>query len=148
MQRTVPNTRFSKRHYEQKTFLHGESSRDPVHGPSVEMFGEQMEAVVGARSGQTLSLGHAISIVEYRSPTSQSALTTLARHRENCDEPSNNSHLNSFSRLLERDSNQLGWMPTLDQVNKTLIANQKPTVSPELEVVPSVFGHDPSEPGP
>ena len=37
-------------------------------------------------------------------------------------------HLNSFSRLLERDSNRLGWMATLDQVNKTLIANEKPTL--------------------
>ena len=43
-------------------------------------------------------------------------------------------HLNSFSRLLERGSNRLGWMPTLDQVNKTLIANEKPT----LDSLPAV----------
>ena len=43
-------------------------------------------------------------------------------------------HLNSFSRLLERDSNRLGWMPTLDQVNKTLIANEKAT----LDSLPAV----------
>ena len=43
-------------------------------------------------------------------------------------------HLNSFSRLLERHSNRLGWMPTLDQVNKTLIANEKAT----LDSLPAV----------
>ena len=43
-------------------------------------------------------------------------------------------HLNSFSRLLERDSNRHGWMPTLDQVNKTLIANEKAT----LDSLPAV----------
>ena len=37
-------------------------------------------------------------------------------------------HLNSFVSILECDSNRLGWMPTLDQVNKTLIANEKPTL--------------------
>ena len=36
-------------------------------------------------------------------------------------------HLNSFLRLL-------GWMPTLDQVNKTLFANETPT----LESLPAV----------
>ena len=43
-------------------------------------------------------------------------------------------HLNSFARLLERDSNRLGWMPTLDQVNKTRIANAKPP----LDSLPAV----------
>ena len=91
-----------------------------------------MEAV-GARSGQTLSLDQ----FQWSSTDHQQVRArgqVLLPTEKNVTNLVTERHLNSFSRLLERDSIRLGWMPTLDQVNKTLIANEKPT----LDSLPAV----------